>query len=98
MLVGLLGILKAGGTYIPLDPAFPEERLTFMLEDAEVNFLIVDSKTSPLTPLIDKERGTIIINVDSDWELITQQPTHSPPRHRGVGGICLYYLHFRFYR
>ena len=34
MIVGLLGILKAGGVYVPLDPAYPKERLAFMLEDA----------------------------------------------------------------
>ncbi|MEO1185162.1 MAG: condensation domain-containing protein, partial [Cyanobacteria bacterium J06636_27] len=58
MLIGLLGILKAGGTYIPLDPAFPEERLRFMVEDSGVDIFVVDSKTSPLTPLLIKERGT----------------------------------------
>ncbi len=58
MLVGLLGILKAGGTYIPLDPAFPEERLRFMLEDSGVGFLVTESRTSPLAPLLIKERGT----------------------------------------
>ncbi|MEM7716854.1 MAG: amino acid adenylation domain-containing protein, partial [Cyanobacteria bacterium P01_A01_bin.68] len=58
MLVGLLGILKAGGSYIPLDPAFPQERLRFMVEDSGVDFLIIDSETSPLTPLLNKERGT----------------------------------------
>ncbi|MEO1431733.1 MAG: amino acid adenylation domain-containing protein [Cyanobacteria bacterium J06633_8] len=111
MVIALLGVLKAGGTYIPLDPAFPEERLKFMVEDSGVNFLITDSKTSPLTPLLGKEKGTEsttplldkergiaeenslqpplldkergdkaqlyrgeVINVDTDWELITQQP------------------------
>nr|UXB95150.1 non ribosomal peptide synthetase [Pseudomonas syringae] len=34
MLVGLLGILKAGGCYVPLDPAYPAERLNYMLEDS----------------------------------------------------------------
>ncbi|MEM7712852.1 MAG: amino acid adenylation domain-containing protein [Cyanobacteria bacterium P01_A01_bin.68] len=58
MLIGLLGILKAGGTYIPLDPAFPQKRLMFMVEDSGVDFLVTDSKTSPLTPLLNKERGT----------------------------------------
>ena len=58
MLVGLLGILKAGGTYIPLDPGFPEERLKFMVEDSGVDFLVTESETSPLAPLLIKERGT----------------------------------------
>ncbi len=39
MLVGLLAVLKAGGAYIPLDPAYPQERLAFMLEDAQVRGL-----------------------------------------------------------
>src|SRR5258708_37657771 len=34
MIVGLLAILKAGGGYVPLDPAYPEERLQYMLEDS----------------------------------------------------------------
>ncbi|MEM7717385.1 MAG: AMP-binding protein, partial [Cyanobacteria bacterium P01_A01_bin.68] len=57
MLIGLLGIMKAGGTYIALDPAFPEERLRFMVEDSGVDFIIIDSGTSPLAPLLIKERG-----------------------------------------
>ncbi|HSD45774.1 MAG TPA: amino acid adenylation domain-containing protein, partial [Pyrinomonadaceae bacterium] len=34
MLVGVLGVLKAGGAYLPLDPHYPQERLKFMLEDS----------------------------------------------------------------
>ncbi|MCB8978818.1 MAG: amino acid adenylation domain-containing protein [Ardenticatenaceae bacterium] len=40
MFVGLLGILKAGGAYLPLDPAFPPERLAYMVEDAQLAFLV----------------------------------------------------------
>ena len=40
MLAGLLGILKAGGAYIPLDPFFPEERLAFMIADAQIPILV----------------------------------------------------------
>ena len=39
-IVGLLGILKAGAAYIPLDPAYPKERLKAMLDDAEVSLLV----------------------------------------------------------
>ncbi|MBW4428338.1 MAG: amino acid adenylation domain-containing protein [Nostoc desertorum CM1-VF14] len=44
MIVGLLGILKAGGVYIPLDPTYPKERLTLMLEDACVPILLTQAQ------------------------------------------------------
>ncbi|MEO5922625.1 MAG: amino acid adenylation domain-containing protein [Bryobacteraceae bacterium] len=44
MLVGLLGILKAGGTYVPLDPAFPAERLAFMLADSGAPLLLTETR------------------------------------------------------
>src|ERR1700738_995834 len=40
MIVGLLGILKAGAAYVPLDPAYPSARLNFMLEDAHISLLV----------------------------------------------------------
>ncbi len=42
MLVGLYGILKAGAGYVPLDPAFPAERLDFMTEDAGLELVLSD--------------------------------------------------------
>lgn len=39
----LIGIMKAGGTYLPLDPAFPAERLSFMTEDAAIGALITEA-------------------------------------------------------
>ncbi|GCF10053.1 non-ribosomal peptide synthetase/type I polyketide synthase [Dictyobacter arantiisoli] len=36
MIIALLGVLKAGGTYVPLDPSYPQERIAFILEDAQV--------------------------------------------------------------
>src|SRR5690348_15822181 len=40
LLIALLAILKAGGVYVPLDPAYPTSRLTFMLSDARVGLLL----------------------------------------------------------
>ena len=40
LLVGILGVLRAGGAYIPLDPKYPAERLQFMLEDASALALV----------------------------------------------------------
>ncbi|MFD2171047.1 amino acid adenylation domain-containing protein [Tumebacillus lipolyticus] len=50
MLVGLLGILKAGGVYVPLDPDYPTERLALMIEDAELAVIVSDRKMAPLLP------------------------------------------------
>ena len=40
MIVGLLGVLKAGGTYVPLDPAIPADRLRFVLDDSEAPVIL----------------------------------------------------------
>src|ERR1043165_7632764 len=40
MVVGLLAILKAGGAYVPFDPTYPQQRLTYMIEDAGVGLLL----------------------------------------------------------
>jgi amino acid adenylation domain-containing protein/non-ribosomal peptide synthase protein (TIGR01720 family) len=44
MLVGMLGILKAGAAYVPLDPEYPEERLAYMLEDSGVEIVLTHSE------------------------------------------------------
>jgi amino acid adenylation domain-containing protein len=44
MLVGLLGILKAGAAYVPLDPAYPRERLEYILTDARTSILVTRSE------------------------------------------------------
>ncbi len=45
MVVGLLGILKSGAGYIPLDPSFPADRLDFMASDSGLRFIVTDSVT-----------------------------------------------------
>ena len=43
MVIGILGILKAGGGYVPLDPDYPAERIKFMIEDSQINILLTHS-------------------------------------------------------
>ncbi|HEY6121541.1 MAG TPA: amino acid adenylation domain-containing protein [Pyrinomonadaceae bacterium] len=44
MIVGLLGILKAGGTYVPLDPSYPEDRTSFIIEDSGASLLLTQAR------------------------------------------------------
>ena len=68
MVIGLLGILKAGGAYIPLDPTYPQERLAFMLEDAQVSVLLTQEKLLHLLP----QSKAKIIPMDAAWPAISQ--------------------------
>ncbi|EPY04933.1 amino acid adenylation domain-containing protein [Paenibacillus alvei TS-15] len=41
IVVGILGVLKAGGAYLPIDPEYPEERIRYMLEDSGASMLLI---------------------------------------------------------
>jgi len=46
LVVGLLGILKVGGAYLPLDPDYPSDRLKFMVEDSRVQTILIQSSVA----------------------------------------------------
>ncbi|WP_052691930.1 non-ribosomal peptide synthetase [Teredinibacter purpureus] len=75
MVVGLLAILKAGGCYVPLDPAYPVERLAHMLEDSKPVVSLVHSATLELITTIG---DYALVNVDSEKHTISQQPCTTP--------------------
>jgi amino acid adenylation domain-containing protein len=64
VIIGLLGILKAGGACLPLDPEYPKDRLAFMLEDGNVQFVVVDGQFLQRLP----EHQAKIIRLDSTFE------------------------------
>ncbi|MEO1374539.1 MAG: amino acid adenylation domain-containing protein, partial [Cyanobacteria bacterium J06635_10] len=67
-IVGILGILKAGAAYVPLDPNYPSERLAYMLSDAEVSVLLTQQS---LVRSLPEPQGQVVC-LDRDWNTIDQ--------------------------
>ncbi len=70
MLTAILGILKSGGAYVPIDPEYPADRIGYMLEDTGAR-IIVSSKASK--EKLPKQEGAEIISIDTDWEEINKE-------------------------
>ncbi|HXL55329.1 MAG TPA: AMP-binding protein, partial [Chitinophagaceae bacterium] len=70
MIIGILGILKAAGAYVPIDPDYPEERIRYMLEDtcATIAISSKESKSKLQNP-----QGLDIIELDAKLSVINQQ-------------------------
>ncbi|MGI8504145.1 MAG: amino acid adenylation domain-containing protein, partial [Hassallia sp.] len=74
MVVGILGILKAGGAYLPLDPSYPQERLAYILQDAQVSILLTQQQLiSTLPPHTAK-----VVCLDTDWKIISERSHFNP--------------------
>ena len=74
MVIGLLGIVKAGGVYVPLDPDYPVERLKDMLRDSDVTVLLTQSK---LRTLLAEFAGHVIC-LDKGWPAISAESCTNP--------------------
>ncbi|HSS50053.1 MAG TPA: condensation domain-containing protein, partial [Thermoanaerobaculia bacterium] len=79
--VTILGILKAGAAYVPLDPTYPRERLDYLLRDSGVQALVTDRKILGELP----ELGGEVVTIDSiDWD--SAKPSVLPPLPAGGAG------------
>ncbi|MEM7114297.1 MAG: amino acid adenylation domain-containing protein [Chloroflexota bacterium] len=74
MMVGLLGILKAGAAYVPLDPSYPPDRIQTIASDADIMALVTHSELLSVAPRVGE---TAVLQIDSDWPTIAQQPSHN---------------------
>ena len=74
LIIGLLGVLKAGAAFVPLDPTYPRERLVFMLDDSRCEVLLTQEHLK--AGLAQHEIKTICL--DSDWPQIAVESTEKP--------------------
>jgi amino acid adenylation domain-containing protein len=84
MVVALLGILKADGAYVPIDPEYPTERVAFMLQDAGTRVLLTQSKLMNRLP----QYSGMLICLDDDWEQIASANVANPTRVAGPDSLA----------
>ncbi|MFB1485371.1 amino acid adenylation domain-containing protein, partial [Corallococcus sp. RDP092CA] len=84
LVVGMLGILKAGGAFVPLDPAYPIDRLDFMLADSGAPVLLTQESLVDTLP----SEGRLLIQIDADWDAIERMPEEAPATNVGAGNLA----------
>ncbi len=74
MVIGLLGVWKAGAAYVPLDPTYPSDRLAFMADDAAVQVVLTDAKAASLFP----EVGGKLVCLETDSLVVDRERDDNP--------------------
>lgn len=69
MVIGLLGVLKSGGAYVPMDPGYPEDRLAYMLEDSHAQIVLTQRRVVERLP----ESVPALVRLDGDWERVARE-------------------------
>ncbi|ARU62956.1 hypothetical protein CBW65_19690 [Tumebacillus avium] len=84
MIIGVLGILKAGGAFVPLDPSYPQERIAYMIEDAGLQLLLTQERFAEKLQHLQAKQSLRLIHLDADWPTISQQPAEPVPNLAGA--------------
>jgi amino acid adenylation domain-containing protein len=93
MVVGIVGILKAGGGYVPLDPSYPAERLEYMLKDSGPAAVVTQQGLRGSLPGIDVP--VVVLDGKEERELLAQQSEVNP--QVGVLGLKPQHLAYVIY-
>jgi amino acid adenylation domain-containing protein len=75
MVMAVLGVMKAGGVYVPLDAGYPKERLRMMIEDAGLSLILTQERLAGQLP----RHGAEVICVDEICDVIAQESEDNPP-------------------
>ncbi|SFH03173.1 amino acid adenylation domain-containing protein [Duganella sp. CF458] len=89
MVAGLLGILKAGAAYVPLDPAYPAQRLAFMLSDSAPAALLTEAA---IAALLDGAGLPLVVLDGEHAAELDLQPAANPARAEGMDDSRLAYV------
>ncbi|TDV43221.1 non-ribosomal peptide synthetase [Actinophytocola oryzae] len=79
MVVAVLGILKAGAAYVPLDPGYPRRRVANMAEDARVRLVVTESGAADESRFGGDATPVRLIRLDTEAARIAEHPVGRPP-------------------
>ena len=85
MMVAVLGVLKAGAAYVPLDLTSPKERLSYMIEDSNIRILLTQQRLLDTLP----DNGARVVCLDSHQDVLAENSTANPP-HSATADNLLY--------
>lgn len=85
MIIALLGIIKSGAAYLPLDPQYPKARIQYMLEDSKAKLIIASGKYCA-----DLKTETEKITIEELWPQLSEESTTYPSVD--ISGTNLAYL------
>ncbi|MFL5356592.1 amino acid adenylation domain-containing protein [Archangium sp.] len=89
LMVAVLGILKAGGAYVPLEPETPAERLSAILEEAQVAVVLTKEDFAEAIP----EVGARVLYLDSEWDTISRKQSPENPAPQAGPGHLAYVIY-----
>jgi len=83
LVVALLAVSKTGAAYVPLDPDYPRDRLSFMLEDSATPVVVTQEKYRALLP-----ESAVLLDIEGDAAAIAARPTTRPARTGQPSDVC----------
>jgi len=75
MMIGLLAILKAGGAYVPMDPSYPAQRISLMIENSDAGVILALERTKGCLG----ETSRQVLSIDGDADAIAREDTQPVP-------------------
>lgn len=88
LIIALLAICKAGGCYLPLDTTYPQERLAFMLQDAQASVIITEAALAASLP---PHEGAVICLEDAQHAIAQEAEQNLPPVTTGASRAYIMY-------
>ncbi|MBV9110462.1 MAG: AMP-binding protein, partial [Gemmatimonadetes bacterium] len=81
----ILGAMKAGAAFVPLDPGYPDERIAYMLGDSGAAVLLTQARLRGRVPA---REGMAVVSLDAEWERISAGRGDAPQTRVGPENLC----------